>query len=135
MSCFTNIRIKLEQRKKRKNLKKIKLNKNIQEIFSAIANEDFRLASNIINSGKVGIDCEDHSRATPLIAVCRIPKCYNEKERMSFVKFLIQNEASLFAIDKWRKSSNVYAEENNLMELALYLNKKMEVYLIEKCFL
>jgi hypothetical protein len=50
------------------------LNKNIQELFSAIANEDFRMASNIIKSGKVGIECEDHSRATPLIAVCRIPK-------------------------------------------------------------
>jgi len=135
MSFFTNIRIKLEQRKKKKNLKKIKLNKNIQELFSAIANEDFQLASNIIKSGKVGIECEDHSRATPLIAVCRIPNCYNEKERMSFVKFLIQNGASPLVIDKGRKSSNVYAEENNLMELALYLNKKMEVYLIEKCFI
>lgn len=61
MSCFTNIRIKLEQRKKKKNLKKLELNKNIQELFSAIANEDFRMASNIIKSGKVGIECEDHS--------------------------------------------------------------------------
>lgn len=134
MSCFTNIRIKLEQRKKKKNLKKLELNKNIQELFSAIANEDFRMASNIIKSGKVGIECEDHSRATPLIAVCRIPNCYNEKERMSFVKFLFQNGASPFVIDKRSRSSNVYAEENNLTELALYLDKKMEVYLLETCF-
>lgn len=134
MSCFTNMRIKLEQRKKKKNLKKLELNKNIQELFSAIANEDFRMASNIIKSGKVEIECEDHSRATPLIAVCRIPNCYNEKERMSFVKFLFQNGASPFVIDKRKRSSNVYAEENNLTELALYLNKKMEVYLLETCF-
>ena len=134
MSFFTNIRIKLEQRRKKKNLKKFKLNKIIQELFSAIANEDFQLASNIIKSGKVGIDCEDHSRATPLIAVCRIPNCYNEKERMYFVKFLIQNGASTFVIDKWRKSSNVYAEDNNLMELAVYLSQKMEVYLLDKWF-
>jgi hypothetical protein len=77
------------------------------------------LASNIIKNGKVGIECEDHSRTTPLIAVCRILNCYNEKERMCFVKVLIQNGASHFVIDKWRKSSNVFAEENNLTELAL----------------
>lgn len=127
MSLFTNIRIKLEQRRQKKRSNKWKWNKNIQELFSAIENQDFRLASNIIKSGKVGIYCEDHSRATPLMAVCRIPNCYNEKERMCFVKFLIQNGASPFVIDKCRKSSNVYAEDNNLMELALYLNKTMEL--------
>ena len=110
------------------------MNKNIQKLFSAIANEDFRLASNIIKSGKVGIECEDPSRATPLIAVCRIPNCYSEKERMSFVKFLFQNGASPFVIDKRKRSSTLYAEENNLMELALYLNKKTEIYLLETCF-
>jgi len=61
------------------------------QLLDAIYENNFELAKNLIDDGKVDVNIKDDSEDTPLIAVCKQTTIQTEDEAVKFINYLWQS--------------------------------------------
>ena len=60
------------------------------QLFDAIYENNFELAKNLIDDGKVDVNIKDDCGDTPLIAVCHQTTIQSQEEAVKFINYLWQ---------------------------------------------
>jgi hypothetical protein len=65
------------------------------QLFDAIYENNFELANNLIDDGKVDVNIKDDCGDTPLIAVCHQTTLQSQEEAVKFINYLWQSGCKL----------------------------------------
>ena len=87
------------------------------QLFDAIYENDFELAKNLIDDGKVDVNIKEDYGDTPLIATCQQTTLSNEDEAVKFIHYLWQSGSKFYSSNKSGKTAMDYAEVNGLMAI------------------
>ena len=92
------------------------------QLFDAIYDNNFELANNLIDGGKVDVNIKNDCGDTPLIAVCQQTTLKTEEEAVKFINYLWQSNSKFHSSNKSGKTAMNYAESNGLIKIVQYLH-------------
>ena len=91
------------------------------QLFDAIYENNFELAKNLIDDGKVDVNIKDDSEDTPLIAVCKQTTIQTEDEAVKFINYLWQSGSKFNTSNDLGKTAMNYAESNGFKKIIHHL--------------
>ena len=106
--------------KKEKSVKYNTHNRNSEcssQLFDAIYDNNFELAKNLIDGGKVDVNIKNDCGDTPLIAVCQQTTLKTEEEDVKCINYLWQSNSEFHSSNKSGKTAMNYAESNGLVTI------------------
>ena len=87
------------------------------QLFDAIYENNFELATNLIDDGNVDVNIKNDCGDTPLIAVCQQTTLQNEEEAVKFIHYLWQSGSKFKKSNDFGKTAMNYAESNVLTKI------------------
>ena len=97
---------------------------HILQLYTAIHKNNYMEARQLIATG-ANVNCINYTGGTPLIETCRTPLLHKkERERESFVLFLISNGAEVDLSDIFGGTAIIYAKHNGLQSIVSMLKGK-----------
>lgn len=97
---------------------------HILKLYTAIEKSNYMEARQLIAKG-ANVNCINYIGGTPLIETCRTPLLHKrERERESFVRFLIINGAEVDLSDIFGGTAVIYAKQNGLQSIVNMLERK-----------
>ena len=87
------------------------------KLFDAIYENNFELATILIDSHKMNVNIKNNCGDTPLIATCQQTTLQNEEETVMFINYLWQSGSKFHSSNKSGKTTMNYAESNDLANI------------------
>jgi len=107
----------MKWKRKKSAEKHTRINQFSSQLFNAIYDNNFELATNLIGGGKVDVNIKNDCGDTPLIAVCQQTTLKTEEEAVKFINYLWQSNSKFHSSNKSGKTAMNYAESNDLMKI------------------
>ena len=85
----------MKQKRGKSTQKNTRNDKFSAQLFDAIYENNFELANNLIDDGKVDVNIKDDCGDTPLIAVCHQTTLQSQEEAVKFINYLWQSGCKL----------------------------------------
>lgn len=96
---------------------------HIFQLYRAIQQCNFGEARHLILRG-TNVNCINYFGGTPLIETCRSTSLHDkERERESFVRFLIENGSAVDLSDIFGRTAGFYASQNGHMSIVSLLDR------------
>ena len=112
---------------------KKRLDKKVQEVFSAIVNGDFTKTQNLLDK-RGDVNMKSLSKMTPLIAICHICTSDRESDAIPVVLSLLKRGSKVDAVDIFGKNAAYYADKNGLRKIKQLLCSKQTENLLQMFF-
>lgn len=97
---------------------------HILKLYTSIEKNNYMEARQLIAKG-ANVNCINYIGGTPLIETCRTPLLHKgERERESFVRFLITSGAEMDLSDIFGGTAVIYAKQNGLQSIVNILERK-----------
>ena len=87
------------------------------KLCDAIYENNFELATILIDSDKMNVNIKNNCGDTPLIATCQQTTLQNEEEAVKFIHYLWQSGSKLKKLNDIGKTAMNYAESNRLTKI------------------
>jgi ankyrin repeat protein len=89
----------------------------LAKLFDAIYENNFELATILIDSHKMNVNIKNNCGDTPLIATCQQTTLQNEEEAVKFIHYLWQSGSKFKKSNDIGKTAMNYAESNGLTKI------------------
>ena len=97
--------------------KRARIDEYSTKLLDAVYENNFKLATILIDGGKVDANIKDDYGDTPLIVVCQQTTLQNEDEAVKFIKYLWQSGSKFHTSNDLGKTAMNYAMRNGLMKI------------------